>query len=838
MDRINILDILRKSKKYDIALMTTFNFEIGFFERNVLNKLFDNGIRKVSLFVDNKEYLKAIEETELSYIGKRYIVTPVVMNSSFHPKVILLLGKTKARIIVGSWNLTTNGYFINNEVGNCFDYDENHPENLSLIKNTIDFFLEINNNTDKRDSRLIESITNYPYYSLNNDVLNDTYFLSNMTESIINQVKNKIEEEVNTIDIAVPYFDNELTGLKYIEELYPKSKINLFIQNERNTFPEKYVNNYSINLYNYFSDNKSYRFYHGKVIRFNTDKHSYILYGSTNCTQAALKKSFIDSGNVECDILTRGYVNEYDYFFDNFVIEEKIEFKSKLLSIKPVESTHYSYIINDLNVLKFKYKNINDDLKIYVFNNEVQYKYEDDNLLVTMPIELFNDATGIFNVDFKFNDNMESIRCYINDIEEVERNRNLEIINKIPNINISPDIDAESDIYLKDRINLISQFRFMYDIFNEKLDYYIKEDETEDSEITDEKEDFIDYDFKLSDDVQMKQNKLDQIFKANNHIYHSFRSHLISLENKCSNRTYDSKDGEKKKNNKSDRRYATSNEKSFARMVKGIVKDMLNKTNCNKLDFINYLKCVVSLFDVYNKFLIRENVIDMFNEKEVIENEFNLINELTSKFEYDIDEEAKDMYLWLSIACALQTNYINLLSNKVDYKKNLSNRDLFKKIDERFKIRDDYKKYLTISLNYINEAEQKIDLLSATSYIESLFDYKTDSQIENLMNKNFGDDYTVNFDNSMLLITINADNIGKYLKLNDIVIKEIIKNYNKKEEFKAIRIIVNNVNINMEYQNPPIKIEYLFNRSGKGHQIITPKIGSPREPKKYNIKMF
>ena len=77
-------------------------------------------------------------------------------------------------------------------------------------------------------------------------------------------------------------------------------------------------------------------------------------------------------------------------------------------------------------------------------------------------------------------------------------------------------------------------------------------------------------------------------------------------------------------------------------MVKGIAKDMLNKTNSNKLDFVNYLKCVVSLFDVYNKFMIRENVIDMFNEREVIDTEFNLINELTSKFEYDIDNETKE----------------------------------------------------------------------------------------------------------------------------------------------------------------------------------------------------
>ena len=60
-------------------------------------------------------------------------------------------------------------------------------------------------------------------------------------------------------------------------------------------------------------DNESYHFYHGKVLRFNTNEHSYILYGSANCTQAALKKSFLESGNIECDILSIGDINEYDY---------------------------------------------------------------------------------------------------------------------------------------------------------------------------------------------------------------------------------------------------------------------------------------------------------------------------------------------------------------------------------------------------------------------------------------------------------------------------------------------------------------------------------------------
>ena len=59
MERLNILDVIKKSRKYDIALLTSYNFEISFFERSILNKFYDNGIRRVSLFIDSKEFTKS-----------------------------------------------------------------------------------------------------------------------------------------------------------------------------------------------------------------------------------------------------------------------------------------------------------------------------------------------------------------------------------------------------------------------------------------------------------------------------------------------------------------------------------------------------------------------------------------------------------------------------------------------------------------------------------------------------------------------------------------------------------------------------------------------------------
>ena len=815
MDRINILEIIKNSRKYDVALLTTFNFEIEFFERSILNKLYDNGTRKVSVLVDSKEYIKSLEGVELSYIGKRYLVTPVEMNSSFHPKVILLLGKNKARLIVGSCNLTTSGYYIHNEISNVFDYDESNQDNLSLIQDAMNFLLSINDRTDGRDNALVESIKTYPYYSfkISNDI--NTKFIQNINKSIIMQIKEYIFEEVKEIDVCIPYFDKEITGL--------------------NTFPIKYKDDYEINVYNKFIDNESHHFYHGKVIRFITDNSSYILYGSANCTQAALTKSTINGGNIECDFVSKGLVNEYDYFFNNFYIENEIEFKSDSLNIETTKSHNFIFMNNIINTLKFKCKKMMDNLTIKILGDELKYEYLDNEVSIAVPFELLDSLNGVFTVEFIYDNNIEKINCYFNDCEQIEHNRNQEIMNRIPDINITPDLNATPDKYLKDRLLLITNFGFMYDIFNEKLDYYIKDNELEDSEISDERGDFIDYDFKLSDEIQIRKKTFDQILKANHHIFHSFRNRLLSFKG-CDGPAPGTGGIPKTPGvviqNKS--RTATSDEKSFARTVKNIAKDMLNKTNSNKLDFSNYIMCVVSIFDTFNKYIIRERVIDMFNEKDVVDIQYNLIQELSSKFDCEIPEEEKEMFLWLSLACILQINFLNIKSDKVDYKKNLTNRNLLKFINDKFNIRENYFEYLEVSLGFINDNEKRIDEAVAKSYLESIFEYKTLNQVRELINRNFGTDYTFELTNSILLIKINVDIIGKYLTLNDLIIKEIIKSYSNDEEFKALKLEINNVNINPNYPNPPVRIEYIFNESGKGQQTIIPKIGGPRS-KSYNV---
>ena len=832
MNRINILDIIRKSKNYDVALLTTFNFEISFFERNILNKLYDNDIRKISLFVDSKEIIKSLDNVNNSYIGKRYYVSPVFLNSSFHPKVILLLGKNKARLIIGSWNLTVSGYYINNEVGNYFDYDENNKENLHLIQAAMKFFIEINEKTDKRDKDLIESIKLYSYYKQESKVDEDIRFITNINQPLISQINEFIIEPVKEINIAVPYY-KKISVLETLKENFPKSNIILYIQNKRNTFPIEHKDNYNINLFNKFNDNKSSNFYHGKVFRFITENYSYILYGSANCTEAALLKSANEGGNIESNIIVKGLKEEFDYYFENFCIEEGLEFESEKLIIESTNQREYLFLNNDFNILKFKYKTKKDNLKIIILNKEVKYSYIDNYLQVELDKKILDSLEGIFIVSFYNGEKVEHVSCYINDIKQIKYNRTPNITNEIFKINISPDIHTDSDKYIKERQMLYFQFKPMYDILKEKLDYYIISNEEEDSELITEREDFIDYDYKLSDEILVKQKTLERIFKANRSIFYSFKNHLLSLKTNYNN----IKKSENKNNQQvvKQSRIAMSEEKIFARFVFNIIKAMLNKSNINKLDFSYYLECVVTIFDVFNKFMIREKVIDMFDEDEVVEAEHNLIYELTSKFNSEITEEYKEMYLNLVFICIIQTKCIAKKDYNTDYKKDFKNKKLLKIIDNKFNIREDYNKYLETSLGVVNFDEIKIDKDTAILYIESLFDYRTKNQIKELMNRDFGYNYIVEINKSTLLIKINTENIGKYFKLSELTINEIIKFYNNFTDLELIKIEIINDNINPKYLDPAIKIEYTFDRLGEGKQKIISKLGNKRVQRDKNL---
>ena len=360
-DSYSLLDILQKSVGYDIALLTTYNFDIRLFEQAILNSLFANNVRKVSVYVDAEELVKSLQSVRNCQIGRKYMINPIRINSTFHPKVVLLLGEKKARLILGSANITTPGYTTNNEVFNFIDYSDKDPKYLDLIVSAIGFFNSIDNNSDQLDRELIEEAASYPYYhrTRHNE---ETYYLHNLKDSILSQARQLISDDVERISIAVPYYDGELSAYKEIQAQFPNAAMQLYIQNHKSTFPVDYNHNNKVanNImpfagFRQGKDNCKNNFYHGKVFLFQSAMKSYVLYGSANCTQAALTKSFAEGGNIECGLFEIGDREEFDYFFENIEIRNEEKLTGQVLEYAPSVQP----------AVVFKYGEVKDDIWLY-----------------------------------------------------------------------------------------------------------------------------------------------------------------------------------------------------------------------------------------------------------------------------------------------------------------------------------------------------------------------------------------------------------------------------------------------------------------------------------------
>jgi hypothetical protein len=107
------------------SVITTFNAYLPFYEQVILPKLRAGGARHNLVLMDASEFTRLMAEPDTAprLAGRGYTLVPITGGGSassspgaFHPKLMLLLGKNKAILHVGSHNLTLSGFSHNAEM--------------------------------------------------------------------------------------------------------------------------------------------------------------------------------------------------------------------------------------------------------------------------------------------------------------------------------------------------------------------------------------------------------------------------------------------------------------------------------------------------------------------------------------------------------------------------------------------------------------------------------------------------------------------------------------------------------------------------------------------------
>ena len=811
-DSYSLLDILQKSVGYDIALLTTYNFDIRLYEQAVLNSLFANNVRKVSVYVDAEELTKSLQSVRTCQIGRKYMVNPIRINSTFHPKVVLLLGEKKARLILGSANITTPGYTTNNEVFNFIDYSDKDPKYLDLIVSAIGFFNSIDKNSDQLDHELIKEAASYPYYhrTKHNE---EAYYLHNLKDSILSQVRQLISDDIQNISIAVPYYDGELLAYKEIKNQFPKASVQLYIQNHKSTFPVDYnhKNKVAGNIlpfsgFRQGKDNCRNNFYHGKVFLFQSANKSYVLYGSANCTQAAFTKSFAEGGNMECDLFEVGSREEFDYFFENIEVRKEEKLTGQVLeyepSVQPAVVFKYGEITDDIR-LYFLLRNKKEIPTVLLGDTKLNTVVEKDDLIAIIPQERANGLTDIFSVTLLFTDREVSCCCWTFIKEALKKNRE-----KLTDTGTLKDFDINpgSDRFMEDRRRLLeAELMCLPDIvsYREKRVIFdqIKEEAEADEDDEENTSDFV-VDIDIPDEYRAAYRQYQYVER----IRGLFNRHFFTVNTGCL------LPGTKSKTAKSDEglapepmptvqeRRATTEEKSFERFVKRRAKGMLNDQYVAAIGMDHYIALLSVLFEIFYKYNEREKVKDIFQNEYVAQTRAELMIKALDK------DRAKEIKKFDETSAALLEqcykvifdNYIYRMkaeNTEEQYGYDQINKKLLIQMNGVYGIRNCFKDDViaVITENSNKKSRQQISVSAIVSYIDRIFGYMGLDQLADLIGKVYSHP-DISMKGTVFTISALSSNISSCFKPDVRVLQEIKKYSRNVAQIDIVKIIIRSVN--------------------------------------------
>lgn len=340
-----------KEGGFHSSILSTFSVDPAFYDASLQLRLRGLGCQNNLLLADAtmlEQSLEAIPDA-FANAGRKYLIVPVTTASCFHPKLALRYGKAKARLIVGSANVTSAGWAGNLELVSTLswqarDDDEDSEVHRTLLVRAHQWLSAlIAPNDDNKATYKLELIrTQSPWIDDKSLERAAPFDLSDGSQidlllsdpananGLADRMLKLVDEPVERLTVISPYWDDQLSALKRLHAAVGEPDLRIFLsQNARNpsrssTFPVAAIGKLALKFHPIGSGGEdSDRFLHAKMFLFHGGDHDFLFIGSANCTVAALGAPGKAGANYECLLyrkLPRGSVKK----------DLKLSYKSKI----------------------------------------------------------------------------------------------------------------------------------------------------------------------------------------------------------------------------------------------------------------------------------------------------------------------------------------------------------------------------------------------------------------------------------------------------------------------------------------------------------------------------
>ncbi len=316
---LNILDALSEHQDFHSSVFLTYGADLAFFENAILPTLWDKGCRRNLIIMDAERYADTLNDLRggVSKIGQRYLVVPIRLGrfQSFHPKQILLLGTERARLLVGSGNLTFTGYGHNHEVFTCVDWTPDQPEWEYLCIQAWQVIGTIMQKWGhvKEARNMVQRIEQLSPWLTHNLVSSspEIQLFHSLDEPLLQQIDRALAgEAIRKITVFAPFLDERAAAVNALYDYFHPKTVRLVLQDHHavgNTVAlEKLLKSGKwLKIHHFQQADDDQRYLHAKIYIFETANGVYAVTGSANCSQGALLSTSAD-GNVEIVFLRKG----------------------------------------------------------------------------------------------------------------------------------------------------------------------------------------------------------------------------------------------------------------------------------------------------------------------------------------------------------------------------------------------------------------------------------------------------------------------------------------------------------------------------------------------------
>lgn len=306
----------RSGRAFHSAIATSFAIEFSAVEEILLPQLMASGASNLLLMADERMAAMALTNGSalpLS-LGRDYALhSPPAADGIFHPKIILQLGRDAGRAFVSSANATGAGLAGNAEVAieiECTGEESAEREIIRSIWRYLDGLVPADPSPARDALRWARERAHWlegpPGSALQE--LDDGSAIAFVhgpgTEGIADQFVALVGgAKVRQLVVISPYWDSGLAALADLAGRLDPRQIILPIDTEQHEFPvrARFAKTPRIVELGWPSP----RFTHAKIVMAITAKHEHVLFGSANCTTAALGRPGRIGSNAEACIYRR-----------------------------------------------------------------------------------------------------------------------------------------------------------------------------------------------------------------------------------------------------------------------------------------------------------------------------------------------------------------------------------------------------------------------------------------------------------------------------------------------------------------------------------------------------